>query len=252
MPFERFAVISDIHGNNDALAAVLADIDALQIQTIINLGDHLSGPLAARETADMLMTREMICIRGNHDRWLVEKPLADMAPSDRVARQQLDDRHIEWLLGMPASQSLVDGRIFICHGTPSSDTTYWMEKVTANGEVVLRTRDEIEAEAEEIAASLIFCGHTHTPRIVRLGDGRMLVNPGSVGCPGYDDDHPVPHVVQTGNPNASYAVIEQIGTGWQITLRNIPYDTARMVRMAENNGRADWARVVRSGWFQPT
>ena len=53
MPFERFAVISDIHGNSDALAAVLADIDALQIETIINLGDHLSGPLAARETADM-------------------------------------------------------------------------------------------------------------------------------------------------------------------------------------------------------
>ncbi len=213
MPFERFAVISDIHGNSDALAAVLADIDALQIQTIINLGDHLSGPLAARETADMLMAREMICIRGNHDRWLVEKPLADMGPSDRVARQQLDDRHIEWLLAMPASQSLADGRTFICHGTPSSDTTYWMEKVTANGEVVLRTRDEIEAEAEDIAASLIFCGHTHTPRIVRLGDGRMLVNPGSVGCPGYDDDHPVPHVVQTGNPNASYAVIEQTGSG---------------------------------------
>lgn len=88
MPFERFAVISDIHGNSDALAAVLADIDALQIQTIINLGDHLSGPLAARETADMLMAREMICIRGNHDRWLVEKPLADMGPSDRVAREQ--------------------------------------------------------------------------------------------------------------------------------------------------------------------
>ncbi|MGH6775006.1 metallophosphoesterase family protein [Brucella tritici] len=251
MPFERFAVISDIHGNSDALAAVLADIDALQIETTINLGDHLSGPLAARETADMLMAREMICIRGNHDRWLVEKSLAEMGPSDRVAREQLDDRQIEWLRAMPASRSLADGRIFICHGTPSSDTTYWMEKVTANGDVVLRSRDEIEAEAENIAASLILCGHTHTPRVVRLGDGRMLVNPGSVGCPGYDDDHPVPHIVQTGSPNASYAVIEQTGSGWQITLRNVPYDTARMVQMAENNGRAEWARVVGSGWFQP-
>ncbi|KAB2657444.1 metallophosphoesterase family protein [Brucella tritici] len=251
MPFERFAVISDIHGNSDALAAVLADIDALQIETIINLGDHLSGPLAARETADMLMAREMICIRGNHDRWLVEKSLAEMGPSDRVAREQLGDRHIEWLRAMPASRALADGRIFICHGTPSSDTTYWMEKVTANGDVVLRSRDEIEAEAENIAASLILCGHTHTPRVVRLGDGRMLVNPGSVGCPGYDDDQPVPHIVQTGNPNASYTVIEQTGSGWQITLRNVPYDTARMVQMAENNGRAEWARVVRSGWFQP-
>ncbi|MEN0099242.1 MAG: metallophosphoesterase family protein, partial [Brucella pseudogrignonensis] len=96
MSFKRFAVIADIHGNSDALAAVLADIDALNVQTIVNLGDHLSGPLAARETADMLMAREMIAIRGNHDRWLVEKAVEDMGPSDRVAYDQLEERHLAW------------------------------------------------------------------------------------------------------------------------------------------------------------
>ncbi len=111
MSFKRFAVIADIHGNSDALAAVLADIDALNIQTIINLGDHLSGPLAARETADMLMAREMIAIRGNHDRWLVEKAVEDIGPSDRVAYDQLEERHLAWLRDMPATKVLADGRI---------------------------------------------------------------------------------------------------------------------------------------------
>ena len=252
MHFKRFAVIADIHGNSDALAAVLADIDALCIETVINLGDHLSGPLAARETVDMLMAREMISIRGNHDRWLVEKPVAEMGPSDRVAFEQLEAQHLAWLCDLPASLSLADGQIFICHGTPTSDTTYWLETVTATGDVVLRGRDEIEAEAEDIAASLILCGHTHTPRVVRLSDGRQIINPGSVGCPGYDDDQPVPHSVQTGTPNASYAVIEDSQLGWQVTFRSIPYDTTRMASLAGQAGRAEWAHAIRSGWLRST
>ncbi|MFC7065356.1 metallophosphoesterase family protein [Brucella rhizosphaerae] len=252
MHFKRFAVIADIHGNSDALAYVLADIDALCIETVINLGDHLSGPLAARETLDMLMAREMISIRGNHDRWLVEKPVAEMGPSDRVAFEQLEAQHLAWLCDLPASLSLADGKIFICHGTPTSDTTYWLETVTATGDVVLRGRDEIEAEAEDIAASLILCGHTHTPRVVRLSDGRQIINPGSVGCPGYDDDQPVPHSVQTGTPNASYAVIEDSSLGWQVTFRSIPYDTTRMASLAGQAGRAEWAHAIRSGWLRLT
>ncbi|MBD7990469.1 metallophosphoesterase family protein [Ochrobactrum quorumnocens] len=250
MLFKRFAVIADIHGNSDALAAVLADIDALRIETIINLGDHLSGPLAARETADMLMARAMISIRGNHDRWLVEKSIAEMGPSDRVAFEQLEDPHLAWLRNLPATLTLAEGRIFICHGTPTSDMTYWLETVKRTGDVVLRGRDEIEAEAEDVAPSLILCGHTHTPRVVRLSEGRQIVNPGSVGCPGYFDDQPVPHIVETGTPNASYAIIEDGALGWQVTFRSIPYDTTRMITLAEQANREEWAQVIRSGWLR--
>ena len=251
MSFKHFAVIADIHGNSDALAAVLADIDAQRIETIINLGDHLSGPLAAGETADMLIARDMISIRGNHDRWLVEQTIDELSRSDRAAREQIDETHLEWLRSLPATRTLADGRIFACHATPTSDTRYWMETVTENGDVILQSRAAIEAEAEEISASLLLCGHTHMPRILRLSDGSLLVNPGSVGCPGYDDDQPRPHVVQTGNPDASYAVIKETPSGWLVTMRSIPYDTSRMVSLAEKAGRPDWARVVRSGWFHP-
>ncbi len=250
MPFKRFAVISDIHGNADALAAVLRDIDTLRIETIVNLGDHLSSPLAARETAEMLMARNIVTIRGNHDRYLVEKPLVDLGAWDRAAHGQLDDNHLNWLRSLPPTAELAEGRIFACHGTPSSDTDYWMERVTESGDVVLQSRAAIEVEAEGISASLILCGHTHTPRNIRLGNGRLIVNPGSVGCPAFEDDVPVLHVVQNGNPNASYALIEESLSGWQVTQRSIAYDASRMIALAERAGDPDWVRVLRSGWYR--
>jgi len=67
----KIAVIADIHGNDLALEGVLADIAALGISDVVNLGDHLSGPMNAARTADILMARNFPSIRGNHDRWLV-------------------------------------------------------------------------------------------------------------------------------------------------------------------------------------
>ncbi len=53
--------------------------------------------------------------------------------------------------------------------------------------------EAIEKAAEGIGQSLILCAHTHIARAVKLRDGRMVVNPGSVGCPGYRANHPFPH-----------------------------------------------------------
>jgi predicted phosphodiesterase len=58
--------------------------------------------------------------------------------------------------------------------------------VTDDAIVHMTPIEDVEAEAAGLAASLILCGHTHIPRVVRLRDGRIVVNPGSVGCPGYE------------------------------------------------------------------
>lgn len=248
-PFSRFAVIADVHGNCDALAAVLADIETLHITTILNLGDHLSGPLAARETVDLIINRNIISISGNHDRWLSTLQLSDMGPSDHAARTQLEDYHLDWLRNLPATEVLAEGDIFLCHGTPTSDTSYWMERVSSDGTLSLRPLSEINGEAGGLNSSLLLCGHTHIPRAVRLDGGRLLVNPGSVGCPGYDDDNPVYHVIQTGSPHASYAIMERCELGWQVSFRHIPYDSRRMVHLAESGGRQEWARALATGWI---
>jgi len=65
----RLAVISDIHGNADALAAVLADVRAAAPDVVVNLGDCFSGPLDVARTADLLAGAGIaVTVRGNHDR----------------------------------------------------------------------------------------------------------------------------------------------------------------------------------------
>ncbi|MEQ5871438.1 metallophosphoesterase family protein [Sagittula sp. NFXS13] len=242
-----FAVLADIHGNADALRAVLADIDAQGITQVLNLGDLFSGPLAARETAEILMAREILTIRGNHDRYLLEQTPARMQPSDRVAFEQLEPEHLTWLQSLPATLSLTPD-IFLCHGTPRDDTTYWMEHVPPSGVPNRRPLADIAAEAEGIDASLFLCGHTHIPRRLDIGGGRVVFNPGSVGCPGYDDDLPLYHVMETGTPAATYGIVTRTAQGWRTSLAQVPYDPWRMVAMARAADREDWAGAIGTGW----
>ena len=64
----KIAAIADIHGNVDALDAVLTDIERHQPDLIVNLGDSFSSPLLAGETAERLMPLDLPTVRGNHDR----------------------------------------------------------------------------------------------------------------------------------------------------------------------------------------
>ena len=247
-PFDdtRFAVIADIHGNVDALAAVLDDIATQRVGAIVNLGDHLSGPMDARGTAATLMAQDIVCIRGNHDRWIIDPDDPSRSEIDRIAFDQLDDAQLDWLRALPPTATLSDS-IFACHGTPRSDTTYWLEHVTADGDLVLRDADEILGEAAGIDATLYLCGHTHLPRRVDLSEGRIVLNPGSVGCPGYVDDAPVLHAVQSGTGAACYAIVERTPRGWASSFRHVPYDPRRMIEMSRDAGLPNWVPRLESG-----
>ncbi|MEM7060597.1 MAG: metallophosphoesterase family protein [Pseudomonadota bacterium] len=244
----RFAVLADIHGNSAALNAVLSDMDTLGIADAINLGDHFSGPLDAHGTAELLTARNFPSIQGNHDRWLLGKDPSEMGASDKVAFDKLSQDHLGWIETLPPTQFFC-GEVFLCHGTPTSDLTYWLERVNEDGSIRTATLDEIEEDAQGINASLILCGHTHIPRQVRLRDGRVILNPGSVGCPGYYNDQPVHHRMQAGTPNASYAVVEKTNDAWLITFRSVPYDGRKMIELAEANGRMEWSRALKTGWI---
>ncbi len=245
----RFAVIADIHGNADALTAVLADIDASGVTDIVNLGDHFSGPLAAGETAGILRARPMICVRGNHDRWLSEQRPEDMSISDATAHAQLSGEDIDWLRAQPPRMDISDS-IFACHATPKDDLTYWLKHVLDDGTVTARPRQEVIRLAGDVNASLILCAHTHIARRVDLPDGRVILNPGSVGCPAFDDDTPVYHIVETGTPTASYAIVERAEAGWRTMHRQVPYDPSRMAALATAAGRDGWANAVATGWYR--
>ena len=241
-----FAAIADVHGNCAALEAVLADIHGQGITDIVNLGDCLSGPLEAGRTADLLGLLNAPTVRGNHDRYLIENPANAMPSWEVHAFSQLASRHLQWLKTLPFSLVYRD-EAFLCHATPQSDSIYWLEQVSSEGHIFLKSLEEIEALAEGVEQSLILCGHSHIPRAVQLSDGRLIVNPGSVGCPAYSDDLPYAHKVETGHALASYAILEKTGSGWVPQFRTVPYDHMAMSRLAIDNGRGDWGVALATG-----
>jgi diadenosine tetraphosphatase ApaH/serine/threonine PP2A family protein phosphatase len=245
----RFAAIADIHGNYLALEAVIADIRAQGIDTIVNLGDMASGPLDARRTMDLLMDLDATHVLGNHDRYLIDRPPEKMGSWDRPAHAQLDSRHLDWLRTIPPTRVFRD-LVYLCHATPSSDEVYWLNNVQPDGAVKMASLEAIEQAAHGIEQSLILCGHTHIARAVQLGDGRMIVNPGSVGSPGYRDTHPYPHVMEAGTPDARYAVLELSNARWHVTFRHVPYDHATMAALARRNGQPELGSSLATGWIR--
>jgi predicted phosphodiesterase len=253
----KIAAISDIHGNLPALEAVLADIATEAVDLTVNLGDILSGPLWIAETADRLMALGLPTISGNHERQVLTQARERMGASDAHAAARLRDDHRDWLAALPATLQLKP-EVFCCHGTPYSDLEYFLETVTPDhagpefpgirratpDEALLRAGDAMRG----VDDAVILCGHTHVPRVMRLGDGRLVVNPGSVGLQAYDDEHPHPHVVENASPHARYALLTRSALGWQVDLRSVPYDHEAAALLADANRRPDWADALRTGF----
>jgi predicted phosphodiesterase len=131
----RFAAVADIHGNHAALKAVLDDIALLGIRDVVNLGDCLSGPLEAVKTADLLLLLDpegSATVRGNHDRYLIDRQPAQMGPWERDVHGQLAARHLYWLSRLAPSLVFRD-EVFLCHATPSSDEVYWWSAFRPKG-----------------------------------------------------------------------------------------------------------------------
>jgi predicted phosphodiesterase len=243
----RLAIVSDIHGNLAALEAVVSDIRQRGVDQIVNLGDSLSGPLLPLETAQFLMAEGWPSLAGNHERQILAHNSQCLGASDEYAYSQLSAKEFSWLKSLAPSTRLT-AEIFLCHGTPSSDIDYFLETIE-NGVVRLAISEEVEVRMGVELAPLVACGHTHVPRAIHTNRGQLVVNPGSVGLPAYDDIHPVPHVIQTGSPNARYAIVEKVQRGWSVSLLSVPYDNRSMAQLAGLRGRAEWKHALLTGYL---
>jgi len=242
----RVALVADIHGNLAALEAVAADIRRRGVDRVLNLGDNLSGPLLPRETALFLMGEDWISLAGNHERQLLTQGPGERCASDEYAYSQLTSSEIKWLRTLPARTRLSPG-IFACHGTPASDAEYFLETIERR-RVRPADRAEIGTRLGDERSFLVVCGHSHIPRAVRTARGQLIVNPGSVGLPAYEDAAPVPHIVETGTPDARYAIVEKSKDGWIVSVFSVPYDFKSMAKLARLRHRPDWERALLSGY----
>jgi putative phosphoesterase len=171
----RVAVLADVHGNVDALDAVLAEIRTEPPDLVVVAGDVTWGPFP-RATLNALyrMPVPVRCVRGNAERALLGAP--DDGAVDRWLRDQHDDRMLEEVRGFATSISLDVaglGPVRVCHGSPRSDN----ELITVATPV-----DRVNQACNGVPEPMIVCAHTHM-QFDRTVAGRRLVNPGSVGLP---------------------------------------------------------------------
>lgn len=242
------AVLSDIHGNMPALKAVYADIKHREIKTVLNLGDHLSGPLWPLETLRFLQGTNWIHIRGNHDRHLAQANPEDLGYSDRYAYQFLSRADLDWLRSLP-SRLILNDQMTLFHGRPEVDNLYLLDSIEGD-QIRPATLREILDRLGEIGTPLVLCGHSHTPRVVELPGGRLAVNPGSVGLQAYLDSEPTPHRVEVGTPQARYALLERTEQGWSAERILVEYDYDLAAEQARSNSRPEWARALLTGTVQ--
>jgi predicted phosphodiesterase len=174
------ALVSDIHGSDDALAAVVAELEERDIERAVCLGDAVQGGDQPREVLDRLATLGWPVILGNADAFLLEVP--EHSPEEMTEAQlrkrewtlaQLDERHLEQIRSFAPTLDieLDDGftlRAF--HGSPRSFD-----------DVILPATPDAEAERllGGSGADVLAGGHTHL-QWTRYVDGALFVNPGPV------------------------------------------------------------------------
>jgi predicted phosphodiesterase len=245
----RIAVIADIHGNNLALEAVLAHLRTQAVDSIVDLGDCVSGPLWPRETMDRLERLRLPTVRGNHDRVLGTVSPDAMGPSDRYAYQSLTHVQCKTLGALPTRLDL-NGGIVCFHAGPDGDLAYTMDEI-ADGRLVRASRNAASERFRNVAARIILVGHSHRPDMIQLASGALLINPGSVGLPAYHDDGVAPHVSESATPHARYAIIDDDGSMLPtITFHAVSYDFDAASQRAAANNRPDWAIALRTGFMR--
>lgn len=240
------AVLSDIHGNRWALEEILNSIKDQGIKKIVNLGDSLYGPLDPAGTARILIDLGIPTIRGNEDRLILDTNADEVIiPSLSFVRKSLKKKHLYWLKKLPMVTAL-NCLFYLCHGTPEKDDAYLLEGVGEKG-VYLRSAEEIIPLIAGIKLPVILCGHSHIPGKIQIPDGPMIINPGSVGLPAYEDEHPYPHRIETGTPHARYAILAQDYDDWEVEFKSVEYDWGTASKIAKENHRPDWAYWLKTG-----
>ena len=248
MSITRVGVIADIHANVWALEAVLSDAGRRGIIDFVDLGDVLYGPVEPLLTYERLRTVNLLAgVQGNQDRLIYDATAGSLTSNPTLAFvvDELGAEPIEWLRRLPRT-AVFEDELFLFHGTPSSDTTYLLEDVSS-GRPVLHPVTEVKRLLGDVRQPVALCGHTHIPRLVQLPDGPLILNPGSVGLPAYDDDTPVPHFMETYSPHAQYAILEKSVSGWDVSFHRVSYNHEAAAAAARRLNREDWARGIECG-----
>lgn len=190
------AVISDVHGNYPALQAVLAELDMINCEKIIFLGDVAGYYCMINECIVALRERNVLHVMGNHDYYLISDGACPRSNTANIClnyqKRILTARNRQWLTestGMICSQNAC-----FMHGGLQDPLDEYLYDVD---ESYFSQRNE----------QFFFSGHTHIQELIYFSE-KVYCNPGSVGQP------------RDGDPRAAFALF----SGERIEIRRVPYD----------------------------
>ncbi len=243
----QIAIISNIKSNIYALQEVIKDIRNRNIEVVLNLGDMFYGPIEPRATYELIRENKFINICGNQDREILEASLAQLEenPTLRYAYEDLGEEVLYWIQDLQF-EKIIGGTYYMIHGTYFDDSQYLLEDIS-NGEVKLRSDEDIIKLTDNIETPFIFCGHSHLPRIHKVNSGQIVINPGSVGLQAYEDELPIKHKMQNHTPDAAYTILTVEENQYSVEQVRVAYDYEKAAKKAEGNGREDWAYALRTG-----
>jgi putative phosphoesterase len=234
----RLAVVSDVHGNLIALERVTMHLAGQGADLVVNLGDCVSAPLWPRETYQALRSLSAPTVRGNHDRWLGDAERASKSPMIAFVREQLAADERDALVALAPSYRIGDD-VLAVHGTPASDTEYLLEE-SVDDRLCLATSAQLDERLRETTERLVLCGHSHQQHTAWAAGRRLVVNPGSVGCPRYAGND-VPTRDEASSPHARYAIVTRRRGEWSVELFVLEYDWTPVIERARSLGFAEWA-----------
>jgi predicted phosphodiesterase len=234
----RVAVLSDIHGNLTAFAAVLADIRQMSPDVVLHGGDLAAMGSSPIEIVDQIRDLRWEGVMGNVDEMLVRPGSMEEFASQSSAppsiwsairqiavstRTALGEERLTWLSKLPLvlrkpGFALVRASPEDCWRTPAEDAT----------------DAELKAIYHSLSEPVVAFGHTHRPSIRKIaGHPALLINTGSVGLP-YD-----------GDPRASYLLLDD-GTP---SIRRVEYNVEKELKvlLSSNLPGAEWtAKILRT------
>ena len=223
----RLGLISDIHGNAIALEAVMAELQEQSVDAVICLGDIATLGARPRQTLAAVRAQGWACVRGNHDAALLDLERAadyhigpPLHATLRWCARQLSEEDLSWLRPSPATLRLPLGAgadLLAFHGSPRSNVDVILAETPA---------ETLEQLLGGQAAAVMAGGHTHI-QLLRQHQGRLLLNPGSVGCP--FETPPPSEAAPTLLPWAEYAIVTWRAGVIQADFRRVPYDLAAWV-----------------------
>ena len=227
----RYVIVSDIHGNLEALQAVVMECQKLQIQTFLCIGDVVGYGASPKECINLLGKIKAKVVAGNHD-WAVSGRLdASYFTEDGKAavewtRSQISFETIQALSNLPLVYKNQD--LILVHATLHSPERF----------IYMEDYEKAQATFELMDKSICFVGHTHVPQIYVQQNGKIyllpqqeievnlenkyIINVGSVGQP------------RDENPMASFCIYDT--NAQLVEIRRVQYNIKEAQRKIKEAG----------------